>query len=243
MKAQQLNPVDENVALGLGKAYEATGEYEKANSCYLHALEISPGNPDALFGLGASYLDIQDSAAQRLAQLGRNSFYGQMLLAESFVHEGRAADSIRIYKQLLVSNPDRAGLLTNIGFAYIEAAAVSEAKPEFQAEIDAHSRYLPAHLGMARVALEQDNAVECLSHIETIWRTDSRFLKAAATRLWSSSSPNTEEMLKRRLHTVAATEPTIEIRQFLLASVGFNNGSSLTSHLALISKEALAPPA
>lgn len=228
LKAQQLNPSDGNVDLGLGKAYRAVGEFEKANNCYLHALEISPGNPDALFAVGASYLDIQDSAAQRLAQLGRNSFYGQMLLAESFVHEGRVPDSIRIYNQLAASNPDRAGVLTSIGFAYIHGAAGSQAKPPFQAEINAHSGYLLAHLGLARVALEEDNAPDCLSQLEAIWKADSRFMRAQVSRLWSSTSPTSEEMLKERLHKLAATEPTPEIRQFFLNSDGADHESSLT---------------
>jgi tetratricopeptide (TPR) repeat protein len=227
LKAQQLSPSDENAALGLGKAYAAIGEFEKANNCYFHAVEISPGNTDALFGLGTSYLDIQKSSAQRIAKLGRNSFYGQMLLAESFVHEGRVPDSIRIYKQLLASNPNRTGLRTNIGFGYIDEAEVSLAKSEFQAEIDSHSGYLPAHLGMARVALEEDNAADCLSELETIWKTDSRFIRAEVARLWSSTNPSTEEALKRRLHTLAATEPIVEIRRFLLNSVSSSNELSL----------------
>ena len=227
VQAQQLNPSDENVALGLGNAYGAMGEFEKANRYYARALEISPENPDALFGVGASYLDIQDSAAQRLAQLGRNSFYGQMLLAESFVHEGRGPDSIRIYNQLLASNPAQAVVRTSLGFAYIDGADVPHAKSQFQAEITARSGYLPARLGMARVALEEDNAAECLGQLETIWKTDSRFMRAQVTRLWSSPSPNTEEMLKGRLHTFAVTEPTFELRQFLLSIDGTNHASSL----------------
>jgi tetratricopeptide (TPR) repeat protein len=223
LKAQQLSPSDQNVALGLGKAYAAIGEFEKASNCYFHAVEISPGNADALFGLGTSYLDIQKSAAQSIAKLGRNSFYGQMLLAESFMHEGRVPDSIRIYEQLLASYPDRPGLRTSVGFGYIEKGEVSLAKSEFKGEIGFHSGYLPAHLGMARVALEEDNAADCLSQLETIWKTDPRFIRAEVARLWSSTSAKAEETLKRRLHTIAAIEPTVELRQFLLNSASSSN--------------------
>jgi tetratricopeptide (TPR) repeat protein len=117
-----------------------------------------------------------------------------------------------------------------MGFAYIDGAAGSQAKPEFQAEINAHSGYLPAHLGVARVALEEDNAADCLSQLEAIWKADSRFMRAQVSRLWSSTSPTTEEMLKGRLHKLAATEPTLEIRQFLLNSDGANHESSLAEH-------------
>jgi tetratricopeptide (TPR) repeat protein len=201
LKAQQLSPSDGNAALGIGRAYGAIGEFEKANNNYIHAVEISPGNTDALFGLGTSYLDIQDSAAKRLAQLGRNSLYGLMLLAESFLHEGRAADSIRIYKQLIASNPDRAGLHTSIGFAYVDKAAASPAKSEFQTEIDHHSGYLPARLGMARVALQEDNPADCLGQLETIWKTDSRFMRARFRVSGQVPTPTRRRCLSNDAHT------------------------------------------
>jgi len=227
LAAQRLNPGDENALQGAGRAYEELGQDELAIDSYRRALEISPRNSDALFGLGTTYLELERSAAERIAKVGKESFYAQMLLAESFLNQGRAPDSIRIYKQLLAANPHRPGLHTSIGFAYLNRSEVSTARSEFQAEIGLFPHFLAAHLGLARVALEDQNSAQGLSELQTIWKTDPGFMRTSLSFLWLSADPGAERKLKERFRMCAEAAPDVDLRKLLLDATSPSNPSLL----------------
>ena len=177
-RAHYLNPKDEQTSLKLGEAYAAIRDYSSANFWYGRTVLLNPNNSDAEFGLGITYIDLQDSAVAQLARIGHDSAYGQILLAESFLQQGRTNDSIQIYQKIINSHIKIIGLHAGLGFAFLQDHQFSEAKGEFQAELAQSPFFLQARLGTAMLLLQEGKTRQSSLELEDIWKCDKRFVEA-----------------------------------------------------------------
>jgi tetratricopeptide (TPR) repeat protein len=117
-QAENLNPRDEQAALGLARTYQALHEDTAANDWFYRAKEVNPRDPDAWYGLGVTYLSLQDAAVLRLRKLNLRSVYARMLVGEGFLQQGRTNDAIAIFNELLKSPGQPPCLLATLGSAY-----------------------------------------------------------------------------------------------------------------------------
>jgi tetratricopeptide (TPR) repeat protein len=214
-RAWRLNPHDERAALGLGQAYAAQREFQPANDWYSRAAEMSPKDPEALFGLGITYLSLQRAAASELGSKGQDSLYGKRLLAEFFEQEGRVNDAVSLYKKLLQTNLSWPGLETALGFDYVQQGQIAAAQAEFKAELVKNPGFLLAHLGLARIALEERDFEGCTQGLAKIWKIDRNFLHTNVSISWSGLAPDKASELAKHLSGSASAMLDGELRSFL----------------------------
>lgn len=214
-KTVHLDPQNLQARLSLGRAYARLGEFDKANENYRVAAARDPQNTDARYGLGITYIDMEQAAAERLASCGKNSIYEELLLAESFAAEGWAGDSIRIYRSLLVSHAHFTGLHADLGFAYVQRGEIPQARTEFNAELLADPRFLPARMGLARVDLERGNTGGTIAILQQLWETDPAFVEANVSLLGFSGDSRKSATLQREVTVVAEGVSNPGLREVL----------------------------
>jgi tetratricopeptide (TPR) repeat protein len=214
-KADQLDPNNLQVKLALARAYADADNFDKANENYYLAARIAPGNLDAGFGLGITYMRLQQSAAERLASVAGKSIYAKILLAESLVHEAgfgqedslaknaEARDSLRIYQQLFVSHPRFDGLHTAMGFDEIRLGKSAQARADFNAEIATSPHFLPAWLGLAELDLQSAESADGQKVLEKIWGTDGNFLRVHLPLMCAGADPQTADTVQREIRTIS----------------------------------------
>lgn len=200
---EQSDPHNELAARSLAQAYTDLRQFQPANHWYFLAVEKNPKDPEALYGLGITYLDLERSAASELGSKGQDSPYSKRLLAEFFEDEGRVNDAIGLYKTLIQKNTNWPGLRTALGFDYVHQGQVGEAKGEFQAELAQNPGYLLARLGLARTFLEQGALDQCTRELQNTWTVDRVFFRAnfevLLSGLSSEKAGNLERALRDRL--------------------------------------------
>jgi tetratricopeptide (TPR) repeat protein len=96
LRAQQLNRKDAQPALGLGQAYAALREFDKANAAYYRASINDQKSAEAYYGLGVTYLSISQAAADRIGKIDAKAPLARSLVAEAFLNQGRVKDAIAI---------------------------------------------------------------------------------------------------------------------------------------------------
>jgi tetratricopeptide (TPR) repeat protein len=214
-RADHLAPRNVQVNLSLARAFADLCEFDEANEYYDRAAAIDPQNAAAVYGLGITYMSLQQSAVERLAQTGKRSVYGRMLLADSFANEGRWNDSIHVLQDLLKSFPDFPGIHTALGFDEAQRGDLRKSEGEFQIELRVHAGYLPARLGLARVALSEGNPQAAAADLEQAWQADSGFVQANIASILSSPDLQEAAALRARLATLTRSLPASHLRDFL----------------------------
>src|SRR5437667_8985488 len=72
-RAQRSNPRDEQATLGLAQVWVALGDFRKANGWYRRLAAMNLKNGEAWYGVGITYLRLQQSAIERLGKLDLDS--------------------------------------------------------------------------------------------------------------------------------------------------------------------------
>lgn len=187
--AESLNSNDEQAAMGMGRAYEASNDPANASVWFLRATGINPGDPDAWYGLGFSYLKLQDAAVLQLAKNAQTSPYARALVAESFVEQGRVADAISIYKSPLDSTTQPPCMLSALGFAYVQQGFADQARKAFEDELRKNPECLPARLGLARLAAANGDFAAVLEAVQPAWEADPNFVQVNVRKIWMGIDP------------------------------------------------------
>ena len=187
--AESLNSKDEQAAMGMGRAFEASNDPVNASVWFLRATGINPSDPDAWYGLGFSYLRLQDEAVLQLAKNGQTGPYARSLVAESFVEQGRVTDAISIYKSLLDSSTQPPCMLSALGFAYVQQGFADQAKKAFEDELEKNPGCLPARLGLARLAAGNSDFAAMLEAVQPAWEADPNFVQVNVRKIWMGIDP------------------------------------------------------
>jgi tetratricopeptide (TPR) repeat protein len=185
--AVDLNPQDEQAALGLARAYAMVEDNHSAAKWFERARQINPGDVDAWYGLGVSYLRLQDAAVRQLGKLNPNDVHARALVADAFVEQGRTNDAIKIYEQFR-SSPQPPCLMAALGFAYAQLGAAFKARSAFQDDIQNRSGCFLAHLGLARLAMTDGDFAIMLRELIIVFEADQNFLRANMQRVWQGAN-------------------------------------------------------
>jgi len=214
--AEGLNPKDEQAAMGLARAYQASHDDTDASKWFSRATEINPADPEAWYGLGIAYLSLQDAAVIQLGKLAQNGPYARSLVAEAFVVQGRIKDAINIYNKLLASPTQPPCLLAALGFAYTQQGS-DLAQKAFEDELKKNPGCLAARLGLARLALAKGEFSEALSHAHAAWGADPDFARANVQRIWKGTDP--DQLSNATAWLRQNTSSRDSVAQFLVQSV------------------------
>ena len=219
-RAHELNPHDANAVLGLGGAYTKLGNLLKARTSYGEAVQLNPSNPRAWFHLGSTYLSLEDEGVERMGKAHFNSAYFQALGAESFVQEGRLNEALAKYRRLIEAPSVPACVRSQFGFALMHSGKSTDAKQEFQKELADTPTCLMARLGLARVAVGNEEMATALRELSQVWQADHNFLSANAPMLWQGLGTEKLQGLETSLKgTQVPGGVPPELRDALLAAV------------------------
>jgi tetratricopeptide (TPR) repeat protein len=203
-RAHLLNSTAVEPVMLLAQARAARQDYRVANAYYLLATQLDSRNGDAWFGLGSTYLRITADVARQLRESPTTAYFGESLTAESLEERGAFRDAAEVYRKLVAEFPQQPGLHTGLGFSLAFAGDPSllvAAANEFQADLNAHPGYLPARIGLARVALQQRKLEDFLAQLQAVWDIDPDYVRSNASRLWIGMPPDRLSQLKHWLGT------------------------------------------
>ena len=175
-----MKPGDVKIQFGLGQAYTGIGKTRLASAAYARAAELEPGNADAWYHLGVSYLEQVEADARVLLSRHRDSAYVEMLTAETFAEQRAFIQAEEAYKKVLAFPQIPAGAHAGYGFVLLYRHNLEGAERELRAEMAANPGSLMAKLGMARLHLEQGAGEKAAREIGEIWKTDPGFARSNA---------------------------------------------------------------
>lgn len=225
--AATLNSRDEQAAIGLAHAYQATHDNFAASKWFSRATQIAPNDPDAWYGLGVAYLSLQDAAVVQLAKTDPNQPYARALVADAFVVQGRTKDAIDIYNKLLASPVQPPCLLAGLGFAYLPQNPDLSRK-SFQNQLQKDPACLTARIGLARLHAAANQFPEALQEAHAAWRGDPAFLRANVQLLWRGMDADQLTKASAWLHQSNQQD---DLAQFLERSLETGeSGVSQSSH-------------
>ena len=227
--AVMLNPHDEQAVLGLARAYSGIHDDDNAALWFDKARQLSPQDAEAWYGLGLSFLRVQDTAVLKLKKLGPDQVYARALVAESFLQQGRTKDAVRIYERFRSESAPPC-LLSALGFAYAQVGAADKAKQSFLAEIEAHPECLLARIGFAQVAFVNGQVPQALEQLHFVMEKDPNFLDHNLQRVWTGLDQDQIKRLISEVQKDSGIEDALTSR--LRQSVEPTYSSGASSHTA-----------
>lgn len=189
-RAQRLDPRNEATLLALGQACSLQRDYKQANNWYFDAAQVNPQSADAWYGLGVSYLALSREAAQELARFGSALPYSQLLMAESFEQQLRREDAVKLYQKLSTTPPPFPCYRAAIGLGLARLGEINSAEQLFQSELKDNPGCLSAHMGMARVAIENGDPAAAMRSLVEPWSVDTDFVAAHAASALAGLAPD-----------------------------------------------------
>ena len=129
------NPI--NAYLALSKAYELTGQLEKAEEVLRQALEFDPGNLQIYSQLARSARNREDSDAERaiygeILDLHPHHHATLMALADVQLGENDTDGALRTLSEIETHYPNDMRSVVRLGFLYYEAENFSESASRFE---------------------------------------------------------------------------------------------------------------
>jgi tetratricopeptide (TPR) repeat protein len=185
--------------LGLGQAYAGMGKTRLASAAYSRAVQLEPGNADAWYRLGVSYLEQVEEDARILLTRHKDSAYVQALIAETFAEQRALIQADEAYKKVLTLAKSPPGVKARYSFVLLNRHQLPAAEHELTAELASNPGSLLAKLGMARLHLEQGASARAGVEIGEIWTIDPGFLRANATLFNTGLSQGKRAELERAL--------------------------------------------
>jgi serine/threonine-protein kinase len=143
--AQALDPLSVLDALFLGRFYGIVGRYDRAAAEYRHALDLTPGNPPALLGLGQALLDKGDTAAaDSVLRVARSLFPPEAVyvFAESDAGLGRRAEAARLVADMVEASKSRYIGAEGIAAVYVRLGDANSAFRWLDSAVVARSAYV-----------------------------------------------------------------------------------------------------
>jgi len=180
---------DLQVQIALGQAYAGSGKTRLATASYSRATQLNPGNADAWYRLGVSYLEQVEADARILLTRHKDSTFVQALIAETFAEQRALIQADDAYKKVLAYPRFPPSAHANYGFVLLARHDLSGAQQQLSSELASNPGSLMAKLGLARLHLEQGATGQTVKEIEDIWKADAGFLRSNASLLNAGLPP------------------------------------------------------
>lgn len=157
--------------LALGFVYEDAGELETARDLYDQALQLEPGEPEALYRLGRNQLRDGDpqSAAVTLRTALRLAGPETLMLVElgrASLERGRHDEALRYMREAERMEPDNAEVQWYLGLASLSAGDTLSARVPFEQAVAGGKP--GAHVGLGVTAYRRGDADGALTHFDEV---------------------------------------------------------------------------
>ena len=214
-QAARLKPEDIHVQMALGEAYSGDHNTRLAIRPYMRATEIEPGNADAWYRIGMSYLQQVEADARILFLRRKDSGYTQALLGENFAEQHAFNAAALSYQKTLSLGAVPPGTHAGYAIGLLSHGDLSGAERELKLEVAANPGSLLARLGRARLEVEQGSIQEVAAVIAQISNADPNYMTQNAQRfgtgLVASKRHELELALEKLLASGGIPEPAVSL--------------------------------
>lgn len=170
--AREVNPLDAIApTLALGFLHEDAGELEAARDIYAEALELEPGNAEALYRLGRNQRRDGDpgGAVVTLREALRLAGPDVLLLLElgrASMERGRYEDAMRYMREAERLEPENGEVQWNLGLAALSSGDTFSCREPLQRAIDAG--HGGAHVALAISDYRRGDPESALDHLDEV---------------------------------------------------------------------------
>jgi tetratricopeptide (TPR) repeat protein len=156
-KVLRRDGTNRDALLALASAHLALKRFDQAARVYRREVKIRPEDADAWYGLGLCFENLVEETTRGMARIGKDSPYTQRLIGEFLTEQNVALDAQDAFRRALAAGGAQEGLHAALGFAYLRFGDITQAEQEFKAEVQIHPGSLDGKLGIAALAMEQDD--------------------------------------------------------------------------------------
>ena len=164
----------------LASAHFALKHFERAAEVYQREIKVRPNDSDAWYAMGLCYEHLAESTSRRLSEVAGQSAFNQRLLGEFMLEQDRGVEAEDALHRALAAAPEkeRDGLHAGLGFAHLCLGEVERAQDQFQTELQGNPGNMEAKLGLAVVAMKQQDWPKAFGRLCEINATDSGFFRS-----------------------------------------------------------------
>ena len=164
----------------LATAHLALKHFDLAAEVYQSEIKVRPDDADAWYGMGLCYEHLAEGASRRLSEVAGQSPFNQRLSGEFMLEQDKGVEAEEAFHRAIAAAPEkeRDGLHAGLGFAHLHLGELDRAQDQFQVELQANPGNLEAKLGLAAVALEQQEWPKAIERICEINAADSGFFRS-----------------------------------------------------------------
>jgi tetratricopeptide (TPR) repeat protein len=153
--AQHLQPNLPDITLWLATAQQITGDFSAEVATLQQGLALQPRNIDLLYLLGNAYERLGKREVAQMDKLAPNSFRSEQLLAESYAASNEWPSAVIHFQNAIAAAPEQPGLHVELGEVLLHAGKITQAIPEFDAELHLDAQNLRALVRHGEAALIQ----------------------------------------------------------------------------------------
>lgn len=170
LAALERAPESADALNGLGLAFEALGQPQRAEQSYLRAIALEPRNGWAHNNLGVLYLSsgkLDEALAQLEASLAGDGDHtnARINLALVRAKQGDSQGAIAALEQVLETRPGHAGACFNLGVLLAESGDDARARVYLERALDTRPDYGLAHRWLSVVLARLGEAAESERHL------------------------------------------------------------------------------
>jgi tetratricopeptide (TPR) repeat protein len=236
--AQHLQPDLPDIPLWLATAQQITGDFSAEVATLEQGLALQPKNIDLLYLLGNAYERLGKREVAQMDRLAPNSFRTEQLLAESYAASNEWPSAVIHFQNAIAAAPEQPVLHVELGEVLLHAGKITQAIPEFDAELRLDSQNLRALVRRGEAALLQQKLTVALQDWSQAVAVDKlraeRILGLQETGFGESSI---EQLPAATREKISHLEADLQGRDtpatpFALAFISSQNGTSSQSSQA-----------
>jgi tetratricopeptide (TPR) repeat protein len=207
-EAEQKGAVRSAVGQRLVECYLATGAEEQALPVVQKLREIAPDDPGVLYLSSKVYLNLWNSAFQRMVAKAPDSYHVRLVRAEALEAQERFAEAAVQYREILKIAPQLAGLHYRLGRLILRSQSSGdteeEALAEFRKELERNPSDVRALAEAGEIHLRRKRLKEAARRFEQAVRLQPEYVPARvgwakvlmAERQWAKALEHLETASK-----------------------------------------------